>query len=100
MIEVGRHQHPSMPREERLCHMCHTKIEDEVHFLTDCKIYGTKDKFWNQVHQKFPQTLHLSNKDKFIFLMTQEDLEIMKLLLKTVRDWHGFRTILCNYFYQ
>ena len=100
MIELGRHQHPSMPREERLCHMCHTKIEDEVHFLTDCKIYGTKDKFWSQVHQKFPQTSHLSNKDKFIFLMTQEDPEIMKLLLKTVRDWHGFRTFLCNYFYQ
>ena len=100
MIEIGRHKQPIMPREERLCHMCTTKVEDEVHFLTDCKLYGSKDKFWAEVYQKFPQTAHLSNKDKFIFLMTQEDPEIMKLLLKTVRDWHGFRTFLCNYFYQ
>ena len=85
MIEVGRHNHLIPLREEPVCYMCTTKMEDEIHFLTECKIYGSKDLFWNHVYQKFPQTSHLSNKDKIIFIMTQEDPEIMKLLLKTTR---------------
>ena len=100
MIEVARHNHPIPPREERVCYMCTTKMEDEIHFLTECKIYGSKDLFWNQVYEKFPQISHLTNKDKFIFIMTQEDPEIMKLLLKRTREWFGLRTFLCNYFYE
>ena len=100
IMETNRHSRPIKPREERVCYMCDTKIEDEMHFLTECKIYGSKEKFWNQVHQKFPQTSQLSSKDKFIFMMTQEDPETMKTLLKTIREWYGLRTFLCNYFYQ
>ena len=100
IMETGRHNRPITPREERVCYMCATKIEDEIHFLTECKIYGSKDKFWNQVHQKYPQTSQLSSKDKFIFMMTQEDSETMKTLLKTIREWYGLRTFLYNYFYQ
>ena len=75
-------------------------IEHEVHFLTECKLYGSNTDFWQKVYQKFPQTTHLNNKDKFVFLMTQEDQEIMQILLNTVKEWHGFRTFLCNYFYE
>ena len=100
MIETERHKTPIPPREERLCYMCSTKIEDEVHFLTECKLYGSNNDFWQKVYQKFPQTTHLNNKDKFVFLMTQEDQEIMQILLNTVKEWHGFRTFLCNYFYE
>ena len=100
MIEVGRHRRPTMAREERFCYMCKNKVEDEVHFLTECSIYGSRNKFWDQVHLKFPQTAELSTKDKFIFIMTQEDPEIMKALLKTIREWQEFRAFLCNYFYE
>ena len=66
MIEVGRHRRPVIAREERLCYMCKDKVEDEIHFLTECNIYGSRNKFLEQVHLKFPQTTGLSNKDKFI----------------------------------
>ena len=79
--------------------MSKNKVEDEVHFLIECNIYGSRNKFLDQVHLKFPGTAGLSNKDKFIFLMTQEDPE-MKALLKTVREWQDFRAFLCNHFYQ
>ena len=100
MVEKGRHYRPIIPREKRFCYMCRNKVEDEIHFLTDCKIYGSKNKFWDQVYLKFPQTTGLGNKDKFIFLMTQEDPETMKVLLKTAREWQEFRAFLCNYFYE
>ena len=35
-IEVGRHKRK--PVDERLCTVCHV-VEDEIHFLIDCKKY-------------------------------------------------------------
>ena len=98
MIEVGRHT--DIPREQRFCHMCENKIEDEEHFTTTCRIYGTLNGFWNKIRDKYPQTSQLSNKEKFIFLMTQEDHEITSELLKKNYEWQKLRNFLCEYFYQ
>ena len=38
-IETGRYE--NIPRNERICHFCTSnKIEDENHFLLDCKAYS------------------------------------------------------------
>ena len=80
--------------------MCTDKIEDEVHFLTDCKLYGSQNNFWTQVTTKFPQTRNLNKEEKYTFIMTQEDPEIMGLLLKTNYERQQLRNFLCEYFYQ
>ena len=100
MIEVGRHIHPTVPREDRRCHMCTTEVENEQHFMTDCKLYGSQSNFWNQVTSKFPQTTNLSKENKFIFIMTQEDPEITELLLRTNYEQQQFRNFMCKYFYE
>ena len=99
-IETDRHYRPIIPRPERKCHMCTGNVEDEIHFLTQCKLYGTHENYWTTIYEKVPQISNLSNTDRFIFIMTQEDPEIMKLLLKRTREWFGLRTFLCNYFYE
>ena len=100
MIEKGRHIRPQIPRENRKCHMCTSEVEDEVHFLTNCKLYGSQSKFWNQVTTKFPQVSNLCNEDKLIFIKTQEDPEITELLLKTNYEWQQFRIFMCEYFFD
>ena len=37
MIKVDRHR--KIPREERICPICSTEIEDEIHFLIKCNVY-------------------------------------------------------------
>ena len=98
MIEVGRHT--KIPRDQRFCYMCNNEIEDEVHFTTTCRIYGTLSHLWAKISEKYPQTSHLNNREKFIFLMTQEDHEITKELLKMNYEWQKLRTFLSEYFYQ
>ena len=100
MIEVGRHRRPAIAREERLCYMCKDNLEDEIHFLTECNIYGSRNIFWDQVHLKFPQTAELSTKDKFIFIMTQEDPELTNKILKMNHEWMLFRNFLHENFYN
>ena len=100
MVEKGRHFNPIIPRENRKCHMCTTEVENEVHFLTDCKMYGSQSNFWNQVTTKFPQTANLRKEDKLTFILTQEDPEILELLLKSNYEWQRLNNFLCKYFYE
>ena len=100
MVEKGRHFQQVIPRENRLCHMCTNKVEDEIHFLTECKIYGSTNNFWNLVVTKFPQTRNLSMENKVTFIMTQEDPEIIELLLKRNYEWQRLNQFLCEYFYE
>ena len=46
MIEEQRHYRPKPPRPERTCYVCHDKVEDEIHFLTECNLYGFYNRHW------------------------------------------------------
>jgi hypothetical protein len=99
-IEVGRWHRPPVPRPERKCPMCSEMLEDEVHFLTNCTLYGSYDKFWNEILDITPSLLSLSYTDLFIYVMTQEDHEITKIALKMVNQWMKLRVFLQENFYQ
>ena len=100
MIEVGRHHRPILPRPDRKCPMCNEFVEDEVHFLTKCCLYGTRDKYWTDIFDRVPQITTHSNTDQFIYIMTQEDHELTKITLKMVYEWMCFRKFLHEYFFQ
>ena len=100
MIEVGRHQRPLIPRPERKCQMCRNEVESEIHFLTNCKLYGTQDRYWDTIHNMVPQIATHSNTDRFIYIMTQEDPEITKILMRMNYEWMSFRKFLHENFYH
>ena len=97
-IEVGRHQRPKPPREDRVCFICKDKTEDEIHFLTECKLYGSHGQYWNKVYEQFPQVATLNREDQFIFLMAQEDEDITKTVLKWCSESLGLRKLLSDNF--
>ena len=46
-IETGRYARPRLPPESRLCQVCNEqKVEDEFHFLFECKIYEQERFLW------------------------------------------------------
>ena len=47
-IETGRFN--KIPLEERVCTRCENKVEDELHFLTECELFDiVREKFPNDV---------------------------------------------------
>ena len=56
--EIGRYikvynehttRYEQLPREKRICHTCKDKVEDEQHFILECKLNGnlSQDLFSN-----------------------------------------------------
>ena len=92
-IEKGRHSRPSIPREERKCQFCPTKVEDEIHFLTECIYYKNREEFFATVTNTIPNFHSLNSQEKFIFLMTQENKELTLLLTELVYEWFATRRV-------
>ena len=36
MLELGRYRRPKVPRTERICTLCGSEVEDEIHFMLTC----------------------------------------------------------------
>ena len=100
LIEEGRRMKPQIPHEQRICKFCNNGIESEGHFLVECPLYGPRQSFFNKITESVPQFMQLNPHQKFIFLMTQEDEEITKLLVKEIQEWLSLRNIILSYFFQ
>ena len=69
MIETGRHQ--KVPKTERFCPFCYGMIEDEIHFLINCKQYDAlRGPLFKECREARKNFSYYSNKETFIFIMT------------------------------
>ena len=88
MIEEGRKRRPIINRCDRLCPNCN-KVEDEIHFLIDYSKYNNERKImYNKIEAFLPNFSEIpDSKSKFILLMTQENLEVSKILATYIYKW-------------
>ena len=71
MIEIGRHMIPKLDKEQRICQICYAGVEDEIHFLTKCKILEPIRKpLFDLCEELRPEFTYYSPKEKFIYIMT------------------------------
>ena len=73
MIEKGRHL--KIERHCRLCPFCPEKVEDEMHFLLDCKCFSKlRMELFEKTYQKIPSFPYHINAQKFVILMTDSNI--------------------------
>ena len=80
MIEAGRYtKSKRLSRSERLCKHCNLNcIENEFHFITQCSFYDSeRTDLYNQIQFKNNNFISLCDNDKAIWLLLQEDEDIL-----------------------
>ena len=83
-IERGRYTVPITPLECRLCTVC-KQIEDEKHFITECRLYESERKeLFEKIIKIYPSFYSLSSGQKFNFLFKSDEPQILKWLGKFV----------------
>ena len=84
-IERGRYIRPRKPPEERLCKLCYTESETEIHFLTKCIHYSELRKNFYAKVSILNNTFNFKrDEDKFEYLMTSKNDEIIKNVMKFI----------------
>ena len=83
-IEIGRHLRPKLERSKRKCFICKDKIEDEIHFVVNCPLYSSERNILFHTIKYTCKHFDRLNTDeqKFIFIMTNENTNVMKQLAK------------------
>ncbi len=72
-VEKGRYSRPPVPASQRFCKSCKDKVEDELHFLTECsRLSDSRTDLFQLVCNVCPNFSDLNDNDKFIFLMSAE----------------------------
>ena len=81
-IEKTRYHKSRLDRSERLCQYCSLeKIENEQHFLLECSLYNTlRHDFIEKVESHGSTFSSLDNSSKFTWLLTNENLTVLKEL--------------------
>jgi len=71
-IEKGRYTIPPTPAIDRICKHCPgRRIEDEYHFLMDCKKFSSeRNKLFNFIEKACPQFKNIDDNNKFIYMMS------------------------------
>lgn len=79
-IERGRYK--NIKSGDRICKYCHVnETENEVHFLINCPKYSiVRTKLFSYIEKLCKNFKDLTNENKFIWLMTNEDTDIIQKL--------------------
>ena len=83
LIETGRYVKPkSMLRPERICKHCNlNQIENEFHFLSQCSLFEPeRKKLYDHIHPLNSNFMSLCKNDKALWLLSQEDNNILSAL--------------------
>ena len=88
-IERGRYTRPKTPVVARLCPNCNV-IEDEEHFLLNCKAYNQdrKTMFW-KISTQFTNFTGMESRNKFKLLMSSDDPLVLNAFGKFI--YQAFR---------
>ena len=76
-IERERYTKPKTDNSKRLCPVCYT-IEDEVHFLINCKLYEPeRQRLFLMINEKKQNFQSLNDVEKFTFLLSNPDNQLI-----------------------
>ena len=94
MIESGRHQH--IEKSQRFCHFCPGKLEDELHFLLECKTFeALREELLIETSKIENTILQIENRQKFLMLLTNPI--IIHLTADYISRMSNAREFLLNY---
>jgi hypothetical protein len=87
LLEITRGRYEGLKVEDRICNTCYLNIEDEFHYLMICSpLDNCRAKYFNIIKRLYTNFENLSTKDKFIWLLSCEDKEIILLTSKQLID--------------
>ena len=73
MIEKGRHQ--SIEKQSRFCPFCENQVEDEIHFLLDCRGFThLRMELFSKINNETEDAISRNRTDKFKLLLSNENI--------------------------
>lgn len=84
-LEIEKGRYIGLQANQRLCKLCSSEMEDEIHFLLKCnKLDHIRKQFLDIMKIKYKNFQALNIKDKFVWLLSSEDHFILDQLYSLI----------------
>ena len=95
MVEKLRYFRPPIPHDQRYCVLCKTQVEDEVHFMFQCKQLASIERArYIETITTHVQTFNgLTDTEKYKYVMTQCDETVTRLTANYIKLLYNKRTL-------
>ena len=81
-VQRGRQCKPKVPLHQRICKYCNV-LEDEKHFLLQCPLYADlRNLLFIHIERRYPNFSSMTLDDKFIYILQNQDSQILTWLGK------------------
>ena len=85
MIEVGRHNIPKTPPEERFCPFCPDFVENEFHFMFSCPTYThLRARYLRPITDNIRNFNYLPHDGKIRVLLSNLELDTTKFIVNSM----------------
>ena len=92
-LEIEKGRHKNLPEHIRICTLCNCEVEDEIHFLMRCtKLKTFRENHLGCIFKSYPNAEKLN--DTFIWLMSNENQNVLKELVKMIEILENERNTL------
>ena len=100
MIEKGRYRKNKIDRDMQFCFVCKNQIEDETHFILRCSLYSPGRRVLEDAcRETCVRYDQLNEEQKFVFIMTNENEKVIKILSKFIFENLNLRNKMIEYFF-
>ena len=94
-IERGRYNNPPKPPEDRICKLCKLEPETEEHFVLFCPTYRKlRIELFKNIVKQDPTIYNIPHSERFIYLMSNQNLIILKEVMSFLLGAYSDRTLL------
>lgn len=84
-LEIERGRYLNIDEDKRICKLCSESVENEFHFLMKCKsLSSVRDIYMENLCKNFKNFKNLSSENRFIWLLSSEDKDIIMNIYKLV----------------
>ena len=82
---------------ERLCKLCKSDVENEIHFITDCHFYCLeRERLYIQLYEIYPEFIDFNDEEKMKFILGCTDYDVLQLTSSYIFDIWGKRSELLS----
>ena len=91
-MNIERGRYCNLEIKDRKCELCKNNIEDEIHFLLVCPNLDTSRKPFLELINNYNKNFNsLSDCNKFLWLLSNEDRYVINLLFKMLEELFKIR---------
>ena len=96
-LEIEKGKHKKLLLTERICPLCKSSVETEIHFLLHCQpLSEQRNNFYKELEEITPIFNSMSDNEKFYYILQNREYDVLYICISYVHKMFEARDIILS----